>query len=51
LNKKTLLETGEFFYLSKGYKEDSHSEWIRIGKEQTKGSNLDPGETYLEFNH
>ena len=36
------------FYLSKGYKEDSHSEWIRIGKEQTKGYNLDPGETHWE---
>lgn len=36
------------FYLSKGYKEDSHSEWIRIGKEETKGSNLDPGETHWE---
>lgn len=36
------------FYLSKGYKEDSHSDWIRIGKEETKGSNLDPGETHWE---
>lgn len=30
------------FYLSQGYKEDSHSEWIRIGKEKSKGSSLDP---------
>jgi len=36
------------FYLSMGYKEDLHSEWIRIGKEYTKGSNLDPGETHWE---
>jgi|GEM_PF-4803730 hypothetical protein len=36
------------FYLSNGYKEDSHSEWIRIGKEETKGSSLDPGETHWE---
>jgi len=36
------------FYLSMGYKEDLHSEWIRIGHEFTKGSNLDPGETHWE---
>lgn len=36
------------FYLSKGYKEDSHSDWIRIGKEETKGSNLEVGETQRE---
>jgi len=36
------------FYLSKGYKEDSHSEWIRVGRDYTKGSNLDPGETHSE---
>ncbi|MCD6149915.1 hypothetical protein J7J13_04000 [bacterium] len=36
------------FYLSMGYKEDLHSEWIRIGREYTKGSNLDPGETHWE---
>lgn len=36
------------FYLSMGYKEDLHSEWIRIGREYTKGSNLDPEETHWE---
>lgn len=36
------------FYLSMGYKEDLHSEWIRIGREYTKGSNLDHGETHWE---
>jgi len=36
------------YYLSKGYKEDSHSEWIRVGKDNTKGRNLDPGETHWE---
>ncbi len=36
------------FYLSMGYKEDLHSEWKRIGKEYTKGSNLDPEETHWE---
>jgi len=36
------------YYLSKGYKEDSHSEWIRIGSDFTKGSNLDPGESHRE---
>lgn len=36
------------FYLSKGYKEDSHNEWVRVGTDQTLGSNLDPGETHSE---
>ncbi|EKE11233.1 MAG: hypothetical protein ACD_15C00114G0012 [uncultured bacterium] len=36
------------FYLSKGYKEDAHSEWIRFDREQTKGPNLEPGETHWE---
>jgi hypothetical protein len=36
------------YYLSKGYKEDSHSEWIKIGSDQTKGSSLDPGEGHRE---
>jgi hypothetical protein len=36
------------FYLSRGYKEDSHSEWVRVGTDETLGSNLDPGETHSE---
>lgn len=36
------------FYLSRGYKEDSHNEWVRVGTDQTLGSNLDPGETHSE---
>lgn len=36
------------FYLSKGYKEDAHSDWIRVGTDQTLGNNLDPGETHTE---
>jgi len=36
------------YYLSKGYKEDSHSDWIRVGKDNTKGRNLDPDETHWE---
>lgn len=36
------------FYLSKGLKEDSHNTWVRVGTDQTLGSNLDPGETHLE---
>ncbi len=36
------------FYLSNGYKEDSHSEWIRVGKDNTKGRSLDPEETHTE---
>lgn len=34
------------FYLSKGYKEDPHSEWIRIGKKESDGLNLDLGESH-----
>jgi len=36
------------FYLSMGYKEDNHSDWIRVGTDETLGSNLDPGETHTE---
>lgn len=36
------------FYLSKGYKEDDHSDWIRVGQDETLGSNLDLGETHSE---
>lgn len=36
------------FYLSKGYKEDSHNEWIRVGTDETQGDNLDPWETHTE---
>lgn len=36
------------FYLSKGYKEDSHSEWIHVGTETIQGSNLETGETHTE---
>lgn len=36
------------FYLSEGYKEDDHSEWIRVGTDETRGDNLDPGETHTE---
>lgn len=36
------------FYLSRGYKEDAHSDWVRVGTDQTLGNNLDPGETHSE---
>lgn len=36
------------FYLSKGYKEDSHNEWVRVGTDETLGDHLDPGETHSE---
>lgn len=36
------------FYLSKGYKEDAHSEWVRVGTDETLGSNLDEGESHSE---
>lgn len=36
------------FYLSDGAKEDAHSDWDRVGTDQTLGSNLDPGETHTE---
>lgn len=35
-------------YLSKGYKEDSHNEWIRVGTDETRGDSLDVGETHTE---
>lgn len=35
-------------YLSKGYKEDSHNEWIRVGTDETRGDSLDIGETHTE---
>jgi hypothetical protein len=36
------------FYLSRGTKEDAHSEWIRVGTDETLGSNLDEGESHSE---
>lgn len=36
------------FYLSNGYKEDSHNQWVRVGTDQTLGSHLDPSETHNE---
>ncbi|EKD58414.1 MAG: hypothetical protein ACD_56C00134G0003 [uncultured bacterium] len=36
------------FYLSNGYKEDSHSEWKCVGTEQIQKGNLDVGETKHE---
>ena len=36
------------FYLSNGYKEDSHSEWRKIGTEQIKKGNIDIGVTKHE---
>ena len=36
------------YYLSKGYKEDSHNQWRRVGKDNTKGRNLQPNETHWE---
>lgn len=35
-------------YLSDGYKEDSHNEWIRVGTDETRGDSLDVGETHTE---
>lgn len=35
-------------YLSRGYKEDSHNEWIRVGTDETRGDSLDVGETHTE---
>lgn len=37
------------FYLSRGYKEDSHSTWIRVGEETIQSDNLRPGEEKTEF--
>ncbi len=37
------------FYLSRGYKEDSHSDWIRVGEEIIQSDNLRPGEEKTEF--
>jgi surface antigen len=36
------------FYLSNGYKEDAHNEWIRIGIQEIQKGNLDMGETKNE---
>lgn len=36
------------FYLSSGYKEDSHDEWRCVGTEQIQKGNLDVGETKHE---
>jgi len=46
INSDDNIETR--YYLSQGYKEDNHNDWIRIGKDNTKGRNLDPGETHVE---
>ena len=35
-------------YLSKGYKEDSHNEWVRVGTDEIRGDSLDVGETHTE---
>lgn len=37
------------FYLSNGYKEDSHSEWRCVGTEQISEGNLDTGDTKHEW--
>ncbi|MDY0143542.1 MAG: hypothetical protein RBR97_16785 [Bacteroidales bacterium] len=34
------------YFLSKGYKEDPHSEWIGIGKKESNGFNLELGESH-----
>ena len=34
------------YFLSKGYKEDPHSEWIGIGKKESNGFNLDLRESH-----
>jgi murein DD-endopeptidase MepM/ murein hydrolase activator NlpD len=36
------------FYLSNGYKEDAHSVWRRVGKEEIKKGHLDVGDTKNE---
>lgn len=36
------------FYLSKGYKEDAHSEWERVGTDYIHCDNLEHGETHSE---
>jgi surface antigen len=36
------------FYLSKGYKEDSHTEWKRVGTDFIHCSNLGPNQTHTE---
>jgi hypothetical protein len=36
------------FYLSKGYKEDSHTEWKRVGTDFIHCDNLKPGDTHTE---
>lgn len=37
------------FYLSNGYKEDDHDNWIRVGNEQIQKGNLNVGETKHEW--
>ncbi len=37
------------FYLSRGYKEDSHSDWIRVGEEIIQSDNLRAGQEKTEF--
>lgn len=37
------------FYLSKGYKEDSHSEWVNVGTQQIQKGNLDVDENKHEW--
>ncbi|MFA5353231.1 MAG: CARDB domain-containing protein [Thermodesulfovibrionales bacterium] len=36
------------FYLSKGYKEDAHTKWKRVGTDNIKCENFGPGETHTE---
>ncbi|MFA5352815.1 MAG: CHAP domain-containing protein [Thermodesulfovibrionales bacterium] len=36
------------FYLSKGYKEDAHSEWKRVGTDIIQCDNMKPGDTHTE---
>ncbi|TXH00290.1 MAG: hypothetical protein E6P95_03840, partial [Candidatus Moraniibacteriota bacterium] len=36
------------FYLSKGYKEDAHSDWKRVGTDEIQCANLKPGDTHTE---
>lgn len=36
------------FYLSRGYKEDAHSDWKLVGTDEIQCSNLKPGDTHTE---
>ena len=36
------------FYLSKGYREDSHTDWRRVGTDFIQCDNLKPGQTHSE---